>query len=369
MADVGYSTIGAANDNIADNWIWFKVVGTPASNGTLGSISIYAAKTSLDPSICMALYTDSSGAPSALVQANETPITITDGIGVFAWRTQTGFSASLTSGTQYWLAVRISNYDGNHDVNFKQDTNGSLTEGYFKNNAALANFPATVSGATSFANERASFYFTYTPSAGAAPFAGSTTPNPGQQASSARGSVASARTSLFGKDTQFAGPGQFKTYDWPNPPGYPYPTDLRGFLDPSEIWLQGKDQQFRGPSQWTTYDWPNPRIAARSIDALTWTSNGLTIRLPVVVQNPFAMRDWPNPRIAGRLAVGFEQFYVIDDSAPFASALWSLPVYRALFPFGMSPRSLALLAAVGGSAFKAYWARGSNVVITPTRTA
>lgn len=167
MADFGYSTIGGTNDNISNNYIWCKATSNPASNGTLDSIQIYGAKTNTNPDICMALYTDSAGAPNTLVQANETPITITDGIGVFAWRTQTGFSASITSGTQYWFAVRISNWDANHDVNVKFDTNGSLTEGYFKGSNNTT-FPATVSGATSFANERISIYGSYTASGGGA---------------------------------------------------------------------------------------------------------------------------------------------------------------------------------------------------------
>lgn len=181
MADFGYNTIGTAgNDNPADNWIWIKATSTPASNGTLDSITVRAAsKAALQASICLALYTDSAGAPGSLVQANETPITGSDPIGTFSWRTQTGFSASITSGTQYWFGIRVSNFDGNHDIDVKYDTNGSATEGYFKNNAALAVFPASVSGATSFANERWSIYGTYTASGGGStPFFGTTFPPP-----------------------------------------------------------------------------------------------------------------------------------------------------------------------------------------------
>jgi hypothetical protein len=35
---------------------------------------------------------------------------------------------------------------------------------------------------------------------------------------------------LRGQDVQFAGPGQWKAYDWPNPKGRPYPSDLRTFI-------------------------------------------------------------------------------------------------------------------------------------------
>jgi hypothetical protein len=169
MTDFGYNTIGTAgNDNPADNWIWCKATSTPASNGTLTSISVHGA---WDPAnnggnvnFCTALYTDSAGVPSALVVANETPVSATS--TTFSWISQS-FSQAITAGTQYWFGIRVSNYAaGNHrDLFVKFDTNGGATEGYFKVNAALAAFPATVTSPTSFTNERWSVYGTYTPSA------------------------------------------------------------------------------------------------------------------------------------------------------------------------------------------------------------
>ncbi len=169
MTDFGYSTIGAATDNPSVNYIWLKATSTPASNGTLTLIQAHcqqrgtqgAGSQGSGTKICYALYTDSAGAPSSLVVANETGVAVAAG---FAWVSQS-FSQAITSGTQYWFAIRLPNASGtNNDANVHEDTNGSLTEGYFKAFGLNSDpFPATVTGATSFANERWSIYGTYTP--------------------------------------------------------------------------------------------------------------------------------------------------------------------------------------------------------------
>jgi hypothetical protein len=98
---------------------------------------------------------------------------------------------------------------------------------------------------------------------------------------------------LLGKDVQFRGAGQWTTYDWPNPRGYPFPIENRTWLHNLQFQLIGKDTQFRGPGQWTTYDYPNPRGYARPVDLLTHLNPGLQV---VVVLPPIFPSDWPNPR-------------------------------------------------------------------------
>lgn len=168
MTDFGYSTIGASNDNISNNWVWLKATSTPASNGTLTSIQAHCAILSGTPTICMALYTDSAGAPGSKVVANETGVTVAAG---FTWVAQT-FSQAITSGTQYWFAIKVpGGHAGSVDVNVKFDTNAGATELYFLGDGPpLTNpFPATAAGASSATNERWSIYGTYTPSGSTMP--------------------------------------------------------------------------------------------------------------------------------------------------------------------------------------------------------
>lgn len=71
----------------------------------------------------------------------------------------------------------------------------------------------------------------------------------------------------------------------------------------------------------------NPKRQRRSIDALSWSSNDLTIRLPVApVTSPFFVSDWPNPRGRTPLNTSFTSNYAIDDSPPFAQRDWPNPV-------------------------------------------
>lgn len=101
--------------------------------------------------------------------------------------------------------------------------------------------------------------------------------------------------------------------------------DVRGSVDGSDFGLL-KDSQFAGPGQFASYDWPNPRGPRRSVDLLTGTSNDLTSRLPPpAVAAPFSVSDWPNPRGRSAPRVGFEAWYAIDDSAPFSQDDWPNP--------------------------------------------
>lgn len=164
MADFGYSTIGGTNDNPADNWIWCKATSTP-SDGTLTLIQGYCAirdNATGTPQISMAIYTF-DGTTFTKVDANDTGVNVGSSFG---WVSQS-FSTAITNGTQYWFGIRVTNYQSppGRDVNVKFDT-GSGTELRFKNNAALAVWPATASGTSDGGTERWSIYGTYTPSGG-----------------------------------------------------------------------------------------------------------------------------------------------------------------------------------------------------------
>lgn len=174
MTDFGYSTIGASTDNPADNWIWLKATSTPASSGALTLIQAHCVqRNGTAATIDFALYSDSAGAPGSLLTA--TSHTAASVGAAFAWVSidMSGDGFSVVSGTQYWFCMRVPSYLGgtDNDVNVHFDTNGSLTEGYFKTGGFTEPrpFPATATGSTSFANERWSIYGTFTAAAGGLP--------------------------------------------------------------------------------------------------------------------------------------------------------------------------------------------------------
>jgi hypothetical protein len=137
---------------------------------------------------------------------------------------------------------------------------------------------------------------------------------------------------LAGQDQQFGAPGQFQTYDWPNPSlgapypsalrfwsqslnqttlfvtpapgsqqdwpnpglGKPYPVVNRGWLGQVPLNLLGQDTFFDGAGRAPVYDWPNPRGAAYPS-----TNRGSVLGLPLhllVPQGGFFTHEWPNPR-------------------------------------------------------------------------
>jgi len=157
MTDFGYSTIGASSDNPGQQWVWCKATGTPSGDGTLTAIQAYCAIRSGAPLVCMALYSDSGGLPDTKIVSNETGALAGAGFG---W-VSNSFSQHITAGVQYWFGIRV--HDSGTDVDVKFDTNGSLTEVYYKA-SAYAVFPAggPIGGLTSLANERWSIYGTYT---------------------------------------------------------------------------------------------------------------------------------------------------------------------------------------------------------------
>ena len=96
---------------------------------------------------------------------------------------------------------------------------------------------------------------------------------------------------FVGKDVQFAGAGQWKAYDWPNPRGYVPGISLRTWTDTLKMLLAGRDQlPFRQGN------WPNPAPKAQDVNQRThWWSPLATLLNVIVAQNPFAQLSWPNP--------------------------------------------------------------------------
>ncbi len=159
MSEFGYHTVGTGGtDNPSSNVIWAKATSTPASNGTLTTISVHVNSIlSGTPKVVVAIYSDSSGAPDALLASNTTGVTATAN----SWIDVSCSYGSITSGTQYWFCFYPAPNNGASDYSVDFDTNGGATEGYFLGIGA-GSFPANGVGATGFTGERFSIYGTYT---------------------------------------------------------------------------------------------------------------------------------------------------------------------------------------------------------------
>lgn len=105
---------------------------------------------------------------------------------------------------------------------------------------------------------------------------------------------------LKSKDKFFAAPGEAPRYDYPNPRGYPFPLEDRGYLNTLDLELLGKDKFFAAPGEAPRYDWPNPdTFIKRSNENRTWID---TLTLTLLGKDKFfaapgeAPRyDYPNP--------------------------------------------------------------------------
>src|SRR5690348_1500761 len=158
MTQVGTTTVGGSFDNVADNYVWLKVVGTPAALSDVTSISLYCKRHSGTPTLAAALYSDSGGHPSSLLVANDTGVAVPSTTG---WL-DVPLSVRLSAGQQVWVCIRNTGFAFGWDTDFAFATNGGLVEGEFKSNASNANFPSSATGTTTFADERASVYMNVT---------------------------------------------------------------------------------------------------------------------------------------------------------------------------------------------------------------
>lgn len=164
----------------------------------------------------------------------------------------------------------------------------------------------------------------------------------------------------------------FTETDWPIPARRPEPVDLRTVADGSEFWLL-QDQFFGAAGQPPTpVAWPLPRVAPSIVDlrsASVSSAIGLLTAAPVAA--PFRPVEWPIPSRAVASPITSRTFlfyYILDDSVPFTIELWPLPARRVRRELGAVTGMPSALRA-STSTFKAAWARGSNVVIAPIRTA
>lgn len=158
MAEFGNHSVGATGfDNPADNVVWCKATTNPAGNGTLNFISFNGRAKAGSPTVEAAIYSDNSGAPGNRLAQSAGTVSPTSQ----AWYNVTMPSQALTGGTQYWLALRVTNYDGaTNDVEVAYDSVGT-NELFFIN---AVSFPANGSGSTGV-TERWSIYADYTPDA------------------------------------------------------------------------------------------------------------------------------------------------------------------------------------------------------------
>lgn len=111
----GYTSAGASTNDFGGNVLYAKANSTPASNGTLTSMSIYGKINTGIPNFNPALYSNSSNAPStrlAFVDSGGTNYGSSS-----SWITTNINYSGITSGAQYWLGFKsgavgpLVNYD------------------------------------------------------------------------------------------------------------------------------------------------------------------------------------------------------------------------------------------------------------------
>lgn len=162
-------TGASPTDNPSKNFIWMKALSTPSASGSLTAITVYGKIRAGTPSLAVALYTDVAGVPVARLGAEETTMgTFAAGMG--AVTTTLSTPIAITSGVQYWFALRMPGNTGgstpDSDVYFTSD--GGASHLCFLDNGAGANFPATVVGATCLSGGEWAVTGIYTPTGGAA---------------------------------------------------------------------------------------------------------------------------------------------------------------------------------------------------------
>src|SRR5260221_8213198 len=103
MATFGnLSEASSPTDDPSNNTIWVKALTTPASSGTLVSISVYGNILAGSPQLGVALYSDSAGAPNArLAQEVTTRGSFAAGFGVVT----TNLSVAISAGGPYWFGL------------------------------------------------------------------------------------------------------------------------------------------------------------------------------------------------------------------------------------------------------------------------
>lgn len=186
----GYSGTAASDDNTGGARLTFKAVTAPGSNGTLDSITfkgrIRTDNGAIHPNHAPAIYSDSAGVPSTLLEGINT-IGSLFGVSDAEVTTAMAGTTALTSGTTYWPSTRqggaIPDYGtggAGCDCWIKYDAAGGTDNFFFLVTNNNANWPASVSGWTNVSNERAYAYGSFTASGGGAGFLARSPVNVGQ---------------------------------------------------------------------------------------------------------------------------------------------------------------------------------------------
>lgn len=164
----GYSGTAASDDNIGTAHCLFKANTTPASSGTLDSITIKGRLRNGTPTFETAIYSDVAGVPTARLAAVNSGGTA---FGASDAEVTTNITyAGLTSAVQYWLGCRCQgSQNGVLDAWFKFDSvaTGTVIFRYLVDvSPAISSWEATAVGYTNTIEDEKVYVFgTYTATA------------------------------------------------------------------------------------------------------------------------------------------------------------------------------------------------------------
>ncbi len=162
----GYTGTAASDDNPGSAHCLFKATSTPASSGTLTSVTIKGRIRFGTPQHSTAIYSDTAGAPVNLLAGVESGTAYSGSDADIA----TNLSyAGITTATQYWLGTKITAGSGTLDGFIKYDASGGVANFWLKiySGGDTTAWEATTSGYGSLDNEKPYIFGTYT-AAGAA---------------------------------------------------------------------------------------------------------------------------------------------------------------------------------------------------------
>lgn len=171
----GYSGVAASDDNIGGAHILCKALTTPASNGSLTSITIKGrikGNVGRDPDHAPAIYSDSAGVPNAKLAAVDTVGSTYAGADGEV-TTNIAF-ASLVSGTQYWIGSRQASghanvFNGTCDAWFKFDASGGANFSFKVQSGEVAWEATAATFNNTATNEKVYIFGTFTASGGTTP--------------------------------------------------------------------------------------------------------------------------------------------------------------------------------------------------------
>lgn len=156
--EIGYS--GEGGSAIAANAFYMQ--RTASASGTLSNAHLYARGDGGNTAVGkLALYTDSSDAPNALISGSTSAELGSFAAGVYSWDNSTeGLSATVTQGTKYWVSAAGSSYCYlAYDIAGEDACN-------FKTGTSYATYPLETAVSNALGDWRLSFYFDFTSSAG-----------------------------------------------------------------------------------------------------------------------------------------------------------------------------------------------------------